>query len=106
MKSFEAKIFISGDITKIKDVCAAFCECNDLCVSVIEMDFVFTGGTEKGACIGLIQYPRFPKDTQTIVNQAKSLVTLLLYECHQRSCTLMYGDEVEFFENDRIHVPR
>lgn len=103
MKSntYQATIYIAGDVAKIKDVCRMFC-LRGLCVSVTETDFIFTGGSEAGAAVSLINYPRFPSTPETIKETAKELAKTLLTLCSQRSCTVVCSDETNTFSNPAL----
>lgn len=104
-KSHIATIFIAGDLWKIQDACRRFC-LSGLCVTLTPTSFVFTGGQEDGAIIGLINYPRFPSTPEDISKSAKQLAINLMSECCQRSCTIVCGDVSEYLENKDIRIPR
>lgn len=104
-ETYQATIYIAGDVAKIKDVCRKFC-LRGLCVSVVEADFIFTGGSETGAAVGLINYPRFPSTPERIKETADELAKTLLTLCSQRSCTVVCSDETEYIENKNIEFPR
>jgi hypothetical protein len=64
-----------------------------LCVSVTEADFVFTGGLESGVRVGLINYPRFPKEPSEIFDTAVELSRFLIERLHQQSCSVVAPDQ-------------
>ena len=103
--TYTSTIYIAGDLNKIKDVCRRYCLIG-LCVSVTPTDFIFTGGCETGAAIGLINYPRFPSTTTVIDEAARELAAMLLKECCQRSCTIVNPNTTEYIQNDEITIPR
>lgn len=102
----EARIYVAGDITSITNCCREWCEQGG-CVSVTPTTFVFTGGSETGAIVGLINYPRFPhQDTGILWQKALALAADILTASHQRSCTVVTPDETCLVENPNITVPR
>jgi hypothetical protein len=70
--SYEVKIYIAGDITMIKHFCQHHCA-EGACVTVTPTEYVYTGGREAGAIIGLINYPRFPKTPADIDSEAETM---------------------------------
>lgn len=89
LPTYRICIYISGSLERIKHTCRKFCLTNQLCVTVTPTDFVYTGGEESGACIGLINYPRFPKTEVELRTIAKTLALTLLEETFQHSVLLI-----------------
>ena len=85
--SVSCKIWIAGDLEAIKAACSEFCM-SGLCVSVTPTEFIFTMGRETGACVGLINYPRFPSSERELVATATQLANFLLERLFQGSCTV------------------
>lgn len=98
-KTYNATIFIAGDLSKIKDVCRRFCMAFPNCVTVTPTEFIYTGAAETGAIIGFINYPRFPRDAADIKFSATTLAHMLLENCHQRSCTIQFPSNTEYLQN-------
>lgn len=86
--SFPVTIHIAGDYAEAKEVCQRYCDKVGLCVTVRHAAYVYTGGREDGVQVGLINYPRFPKDPHEIRMQAIRLAYLLRAELGQESCTI------------------
>lgn len=101
----EVKIYIAGDLNTIEATCRNFC-LSGLCVTVTPTNYIFTGGSETGACIGLINYARFPRLAPEITSLALDLARLLLEKCCQRSCSIVTPDETHYLENSTILVQR
>ena len=95
-KTYWAKIYIAGPIEQIEQVCRAFCE-RGACVTVTPTNYIYTMGEESGAEIGLINYPRFPKEPADIFEMAEDLACDLLEQCHQGSFTIMTPDDTYFY---------
>lgn len=91
--TFEAKIYIAGSLEHIKQVCASFCLDVGLCVTVEPLEFVYTGGAESGARIGLINYPRFPSEPERIRETAVQLASLLRTTLSQQSYSIVFPYE-------------
>lgn len=75
-KAHWVQIWIAGDIADIRRSCQRFCE-RGLCVTVTPTTYVYTGGFEPGACVRLINYPRFPSEPKAIEARAFELAERL-----------------------------
>lgn len=71
--SWPVQIFIAGEYETAMNACGAYCDEVGLCVTVTLTDYVYTNGTEGGLIIGLINYPRFPKEPAQIEASAIAL---------------------------------
>lgn len=105
LPTFQATVFIAGNLTKVEDVCRKFC-LRGCCVTITQTTFVFTGGAETGVAVGFINYPRFPSSPDAIRALSTELAKLLMSELGQRSCTVLCSDTTEFLQNPDIAVPR
>lgn len=63
-----------------------------LCVSMTPTEFIYTGGSEPGFAIGLIQYPRFPKPVSELEDTALELAGLLRKVCQQERVSVEMPD--------------
>jgi ferredoxin len=95
-KTFYSDIYIAGDLHTIRDVCREYCMCG-LCVTVTPTEFIYKGGVESGAIVGIKQYPRFPKDENELSDTAEDLAYVLINECHQRSCMVVEQDYTQWY---------
>ena len=89
--TFTADIYIAGDLHDIKRCCREFCS-RGLCVSITPTDFIYTGGSQTGARVGLINYPKYPTDDLTIKATAIELAEKLVEHCCQLSCSVIFPD--------------
>jgi hypothetical protein len=95
-KTFWAKIYLSGPLNIIEQVCREECFEEGLCVTVDKTKFIYTGGEELGAVIGLINYPRFPKTQEEVENRAKKLGLRILDKVKQNSVLIMTSEKTEW----------
>jgi len=86
--SYKVEIFIAGDLFQAQNACRAFCDAEGLCVTVTQTAYVYTGGVENGVTIGLINYPRFPKEQDFIWETAENLAEVLKTALGQGSYTI------------------
>lgn len=100
--TFEYTIWIGlregydGDVHSIEDVitiCQAFCDIVKLGVTVTPTTFVYVGGNEPGAKIGLINYPRFPKPQEMVELYATTLAETLMKGLGQIRCSIVGPEE-------------
>ncbi len=96
-----AQIHIAGPVWLIEHACAKFCQ-QGFCVSVTPCTFVYTGGQQAGASVGLINYPKFPKTGAEIEAVARSLAYFLLREVMQKSCSVVTPDHTFYLENEDL----
>lgn len=95
--TYWAKIFIAGPISEIEQVCREYCTEVGLCVTVTPTKYIYQGGEEVGAEIGLINYPRFPKASEEIKQTAFKLADRILLLTHQGSYTIMTPDDTSYY---------
>lgn len=86
------RIYSSGPLHLIEDACRAFCLKTGLCVTVDPTKFIYTGGEEQGAVVGLVNYPRFPKAPHEVNQTAEALAREILEACHQHSVLIVRPD--------------
>ena len=77
-------------IQLVHDICQEYVECG-LCVTVNDVQFIYTGGKESGVQIGLINYPRFPSKDEDVMQHAVELAyklmnQLLMYLSFPTNC--------------------
>ena len=75
-------------------------------MTVTPTEYVYTGGRQPGAIIGLIAYARFVKSNAELDSMAKDLAYDLMVAMSERSCTIMTPTESMYFENPYMKVPR
>ena len=87
--TFWVRIYGSGPIETAKNVLRRDCLSEGLCVTVEPTLFIYTGGEEVGYVVGLINYPRFPSDNESIWQRAEHLARMLLDETFQHKILIM-----------------
>ncbi|MER9697612.1 hypothetical protein [Mesorhizobium sp. M0146] len=90
-------IFIAGDIERAKQSCRSYCFGIGLCVTVEPVTYIYTGGEEAGVRVGLINYPRFPTDRDTLQRRARELAHQLMHDLFQHSYSIVGPEETEWF---------
>lgn len=87
--SYWAYIYLAGDLHTVLTVCRKYCAMVGACVTIESVNYIYTGGAEKGVRVGFINYARFPKEGVEILDRAKALGYLLAEECYQSSFTIL-----------------
>jgi hypothetical protein len=95
-KTYWVRIYLSGSLPHIEQICRSYCLDVGLCVTIEATRFIYTGGEETGAVIGLINYPRFPSKPQELWETARYLALTLLEKTYQHSVLLMSPDSTEW----------
>lgn len=87
--SFSVQIYIAGNRTDAAKICREFCFNVGYCVTVSDTEYVYTGGMESGVVIGLINYPRFPREPGEILKVAEQLGMALMTGLCQHSFSIV-----------------
>ena len=94
------RLYLSGPIEVAKQIIREHCHANGLCVTIEPTLFVYTGGEESGYVVGLLNYPRFPTDAESLDRKAESLAIKLLEGTFQHS-VLVVTPEQTFWHTTR-----
>lgn len=89
VETFTARIYIAGDIGTAKAALRQEVMRNPLCVTIEPTSFIYTGGEEAGFVVGLVNYPRFPSDPDSIHERAGQIADLLVEACAQHSALIV-----------------
>lgn len=95
--TYTATILIAGPIEVAKQFLRKYCKDVGMCVTIAPTTYIYTMGEEIGYSVGLINYPRFPKESSYIWDMAVELGKKLLEETHQGSFTVQATDKTAFF---------
>lgn len=95
--TFGTSIYICGDIEIIKNICRKYCIDIGLCVNIIQADYIYSGGSETGVKIGLINYARFPDKKINITNKAIQLAKRIAIECCQFSFSIQTPKDTFYY---------
>lgn len=98
---FESEVNYSHQISDVEYFCREYCDKVGLCVTVTATKFVYKNGMEDGAIVGLINYPRFPKEPHEIKEQALELAGILLEKMEQYKVTIVFPDETVMIGEDK-----
>jgi len=69
-----------------------------LCLTITPTIFIYKDGKENGAIIGLINYPRFPKNEGELKFTAEKIAKLCKEEYKQQRVSIEYKDETIMLE--------
>lgn len=113
LKSYNVQIWIGlkktyleegiYNISLVKSICQRHVDKIGDCVTIIPTDFIYTNGNEKGVVIGFIQYPRFPREEETIKNNAIKLAKELMIALNQFRVTITTPNESIMLENQNTN---
>lgn len=99
LPTFWSKIYLSGLRDIIEQTCRQECKEAGLCVTVESVKYIYTGGEELGCVVGLINYPRFPSNPETIAERATKLAMKLLESTCQSSVLVMTPTQTTWITN-------
>lgn len=96
VETYWIRIYMSGPIDVAKQIVRSECMQDGLCVTIDPTLFIYTGGEESGFVVGLLNYPRFPCDKESLRNRARNLMLKLLDGTYQHSGLMMCQDVTEW----------
>jgi len=108
LKTFKVKIYVglqegyNGDVHPIGDVelvCREYCDAVGLAVTVTPTKFIYTGGSEDGCIVGLINYPRFPDTQESIKIHSINIAKILMERLNQKRISIVCTDETTLLEH-------
>lgn len=94
------KIYIAGDVQLARQFLQKYVM-DGACVSISEEQYIYTLGREDGIVVNLINYPRFPKTEEELLDQAITLARKLMIELYQGSCTVVDYNGDSYFISRR-----
>ena len=101
--TYTAEIYMAGDYNQAKHLLQKMAATQGMCVSIEHVDYIYTGGAERGFVVRLINYPRFPSVSSDVKDFAVRIAESLIMDLGQGSCTIVCSDETIFMsrrEND------
>lgn len=98
--SYPVRIWIAGDYADACRACREYAE-RGACVTVTPTEYVYTRGSESGVCVGLINYPRFPKTPDVIWDEAYEMALFLMDRLYQDSCSVEAPDKTRWLSRRR-----
>src|ERR1035437_155568 len=85
---------------ELKSLLQKYVDERGLCVTIMPCDFVYTKGSEPGAAIGLINYPRFPATEDEIKTKTKDLAIELMLAFRQFRVSIVFSDEIILLDDE------
>lgn len=101
-KTYWVRLYLSGPLQAIEQACRQECLEEGLCVTVEPTRFIYTGGEETGAVVGLVNYPRFPSTPGSLQERGRKLAIRLLEATCQHSVLVMTPEETEWITKREI----
>ena len=89
-------------IEEAETICQKYVNFIGLCVTITSTKYIYTDGNETGFVIGLIAYPRFPKEPEEILKNAFELGKILMSELRQYRITITTPEKSYMLENENI----
>lgn len=93
---------IRHTIDDVRKVCDEWVNTEKDCVSITPTEYRYVGGSEIGVVVGMISYPRFPREHWVIRNRAVSLAQKLMYALNQYKVTVTTPKRSYMLENEKV----
>ena len=110
-KTYEARIYVGLRIGYSKKIhtlniaykiCQDYCNKIGFCVTFTETQFIYKSGKEPGLIIGIINYPRFPKEEYKLNEHALTIAGLLLNKLEQNRISIVFKNKTIMIQNDNL----
>jgi hypothetical protein len=98
VETYTATIYMAGDIETAKLWLRRYAYDHGMCATVTPTTFVYTGGEEAGFMVGLVNYPKFPRQPDQIRALASRLAHVLIAECCQKTAIIVATDRTEWIQ--------
>ena len=107
LKTFYANIYMGLtrgyegeeiDRKEVETYLSFFSNKHQIGITVTDTHFIYPSGEEKGVCLGIIDYPRYPVGSKKIRIISEGLVDDLLDLFDQERITVVYPDTTIMFE--------
>jgi hypothetical protein len=95
----EIDLTLNQTMIKLKTICQKFCDENSLAVSVESTSFIYKNGSESGAKIRFINYPRYPVSKSIILTRSLLLAEILKNEFSQYRVSVITTDKTYMLGN-------
>ena len=85
---------------QIFDIIKKWCSDKKQCVTVTPTKFIYVDGEEPGTIIGFINYPRFPKEKQELIDRALELGEILRNKFNQYRVSVTTPETTYLLEDE------
>jgi hypothetical protein len=111
VKSFTATIYVGlkirdtgvvQSVDEIHSIAQSYCNREGDCITISNTDFIYKNGGETGVAIGFIQYPRFIRDEDDILDRALRLAEKIMNRMQQYRVTVVCSDETYMLSNENL----
>lgn len=97
--AWSVKIWMAGNVADAERVCRQYCWEAGLCVTVTPTNYIYTGGSQSGFVVGLINYARFPvEESSELLQKAEELAKRLMTDLYQMSCSIETPTDSYYYE--------
>lgn len=88
--SFTVRIWIAGDYDAARAFTRQWCAERGACWALSPVDYIYTGGEERGLVATLIHYPRFPREkpAEQLTEEARAFGVGLMVALGQGSFSI------------------
>jgi len=89
-------------LNKVRFICDRYVNEIKQCVTITPTEYHYVDGNEDGAIIGFINYPRFPKEGDEIIDRAFALAEKLMVGLDQKRVSVVTPFQTYMLENEEI----
>jgi len=111
LEAFEVKLYVGlreqytdifRSINEVRKIIQEHCNVEGDCVTMTLTEFFYKDGWENGVIIGWINYPRFPREKETMIVIAKKVGEKLMKELKQNRVTITTPTNSIMLENENL----
>jgi len=97
-RRYDAHLYTLDDV---REVCRREVDRQGWCVTITPTEYVYTNGSEPGAAIGVINYPRFPSDIDGLEARTLYLAERLKTALEQLRVSVVFPDRTVMLGDDQ-----
>lgn len=87
--AWSVTVYLAGDLADARRSLRQQCLEEGLCVTLTPTSFIYTAGAEEGVAVGFVNYPRFPKRPDQIVDRAVVVAKKLMADLSQHTALVV-----------------
>lgn len=85
-------------VSEVEQIMQDYCDLTSFAVTITPIIFVYKGGRENGAVVGLINYPRFPSTPEDITKRSLEIAQILKNKFKQIRLSVVCPDNTYLLE--------
>lgn len=86
--SYPVNIYMAGDINMARHALSRYTRTVAVCARIADTSYIYPGGEERGFVVSLLNYPKFEKTNERLLEVARDMAEFLRDNLYQDSYTI------------------